>query len=265
MKSQERHKLKENDSRRRWRTRATALETRRRDHHLGLVGRRSRCSRSSAGTPGGGSRATGRATDLLASALAVYEAPVVPPAAPAPGSPAPRAAARHVPDASRRSSKRRCRSSSRPPTVSEHRRRHHRALSTPPASSPRSAATPKRSRSIRKSSRRRAARIYGAHGAARARRRAARAGQVRHRDRHLHGARAATRTSQLPLDGVLMQLGRACARAGKKEEAVRAFTRVVDEFPQSMYAGRREARARGSEEDVGASDRPRPRRTSSRT
>jgi TolA-binding protein len=42
--------------------------------------------------------------------------------------------------------------------------------------------------------------------------------------------------STLPLDGVLMKLGRAYARAGKKEEAIRSFTRVVDEFPQSAYA-----------------------------
>jgi TolA-binding protein len=42
--------------------------------------------------------------------------------------------------------------------------------------------------------------------------------------------------SQLPLDGVLMQLGHACMQAGKKDEATRAFTRVVDEFPQSLYA-----------------------------
>ena len=42
--------------------------------------------------------------------------------------------------------------------------------------------------------------------------------------------------SQLPLDGVLMQLGRAAMQAGKREEATRAFTRVVDEFPQSLYA-----------------------------
>ncbi len=42
--------------------------------------------------------------------------------------------------------------------------------------------------------------------------------------------------SQLPLDGVLMQLGRAYLQAGKKDEATRAFTRVVDEFPQSLYA-----------------------------
>jgi TolA-binding protein len=51
--------------------------------------------------------------------------------------------------------------------------------------------------------------------------------------------------SQLPLDGVLMQLGRAYLQAGKKDEATRAFTRVVDEFPQSLYAG--EAREKISE------------------
>lgn len=42
--------------------------------------------------------------------------------------------------------------------------------------------------------------------------------------------------SQLPLDGVLIQLGRAYARAGKSDEAARAFTRIVEEFPQSVYA-----------------------------
>lgn len=42
--------------------------------------------------------------------------------------------------------------------------------------------------------------------------------------------------SAVPPDGVLMELGRACARAGRKDEAARAFTRVVDEFPQSVYA-----------------------------
>jgi TolA-binding protein len=42
--------------------------------------------------------------------------------------------------------------------------------------------------------------------------------------------------SALPVDGVLMQLGRAAIAAGKSDEATRAFTRVVDEFPQSLYA-----------------------------
>jgi TolA-binding protein len=42
-------------------------------------------------------------------------------------------------------------------------------------------------------------------------------------------------TSQIPVDSVLMQLGRTYARAGKREEAVRAYNRVVEEFPQSLY------------------------------
>jgi TolA-binding protein len=42
--------------------------------------------------------------------------------------------------------------------------------------------------------------------------------------------------SQLPLDGVLMQLGRTAMDGGKTDEATRAFQRVVSEFPQSLYA-----------------------------
>ncbi len=39
----------------------------------------------------------------------------------------------------------------------------------------------------------------------------------------------------LPVDGILMQLGDAYKRAGRMPEAVRAYTRVVDEFPKSPY------------------------------
>ena len=46
---------------------------------------------------------------------------------------------------------------------------------------------------------------------------------------------AADANSGLPVDGILMQLGRAALIAGKKDDASRAFTRVVDEFPQSLY------------------------------
>jgi len=42
--------------------------------------------------------------------------------------------------------------------------------------------------------------------------------------------------SQLPVDGVLMQLGRTAMDGGKTDEATRAFQRVVNEFPQSPYA-----------------------------
>ena len=48
-------------------------------------------------------------------------------------------------------------------------------------------------------------------------------------------ALATDTNSQLPVDGVLMQLGRAAVVAGKKDDATRAFNRVVDEFPQSLY------------------------------
>jgi predicted negative regulator of RcsB-dependent stress response len=56
----------------------------------------------------------------------------------------------------------------------------------------------------------------------------------------------ATRTDgDLPVDAVLMQLGRAQSLAGKKTDALQTFRRVVDEFPQSVYLGdaRREAEA----------------------
>jgi TolA-binding protein len=45
------------------------------------------------------------------------------------------------------------------------------------------------------------------------------------------------RDGNLPLDGVLMQLARVCRKAGKVQEARAAFKRVVDEFPESGYAG----------------------------
>lgn len=52
----------------------------------------------------------------------------------------------------------------------------------------------------------------------------------------------------LPLDGVLMQLARTYAAAGKTVEAKQAFTRVADEFPQSTQAAeaRRQADALGA-------------------
>jgi TolA-binding protein len=41
--------------------------------------------------------------------------------------------------------------------------------------------------------------------------------------------------SQLPVDSVLMQLGRTYARAGRNEEAAGAYNRIISEFPQSIY------------------------------
>jgi TolA-binding protein len=46
---------------------------------------------------------------------------------------------------------------------------------------------------------------------------------------------AARKDGSLPVDAILMQLGRACLTAGKAQEAKQAFTRIVDEFPESTY------------------------------
>ena len=46
-----------------------------------------------------------------------------------------------------------------------------------------------------------------------------------------------TRTDgDLPTDAILMQLARAYVAAGKKDEAQKTFTKIVDEHPQSPYA-----------------------------
>lgn len=47
---------------------------------------------------------------------------------------------------------------------------------------------------------------------------------------------AGAANGQLPVDGVLIQLGRAYDAAGKTGEAHRTFKRVMDEFPQSPYS-----------------------------
>jgi TolA-binding protein len=44
------------------------------------------------------------------------------------------------------------------------------------------------------------------------------------------------KAADVPLDGVLMQLGRAYRLAGKNGDAKVSFQRLVDEFPQSVYA-----------------------------
>jgi len=47
---------------------------------------------------------------------------------------------------------------------------------------------------------------------------------------------SAKKEGKIPVDGVLMQLGRTYAMAGRTADALRTFQRIVDEFPQSGYA-----------------------------
>lgn len=39
----------------------------------------------------------------------------------------------------------------------------------------------------------------------------------------------------IPVDGVLMQLGRVYAKAGRRSEAQQTYTRIVQDFPDSLY------------------------------
>ncbi len=233
MKSTERHKLKENEFARSVARARDVMETRGRDLAvigvvvvvaLALVGgyawwRTSHASKANA---------------AFASALAVYESPVVPIAAPAPGSPVPVA---------------------QPGTFQTEQEKLNAAL---PKFLSVADQYPNTDAGI--AARYHAAGILAALG---------RYGEAEQRYQEVvdkAGSRIYGRTarlgladvqvaqgkfdpaiktyqelttdssSQLPVDGVLMQLGRAFAKAGRKAEAGHAFNRVIDEFPQSVYA-----------------------------
>jgi TolA-binding protein len=233
MKSQERHKLKENEFATTVQHARQAIEGRRRDITWAVVIVIALLA-SVAAYAGWRQTRTNRATELLATALAVYEAPVVPLSAPAPGSPAPvqqpgtflteqaklEAALPKFIDAADRY----------PATDAGIAARFHAAsiLST----LGRYAEAEQRYQEVVS---RAGSTLYA---------RTAKLGladtQVAQNKFDsaitIYTELSRDANSQMPMDGVLMQLGRACAKAGRKEEAVRAFTRVTDEFPQSLYA-----------------------------
>jgi TolA-binding protein len=232
MKSIERHKLKENEF-----ARSVA-------HARELVTQRQRDITAAAvalvvllAAVGGyawwRSSQEAKANAALASALAVYAAPVVPPAPPAPGSPPP------VPQ---------------PGTFQTEQAKLEASL---PKFKEAADAYPTREAGI-------TARFHeagilaalGRHAEAEQRYREvidkggstiyartaklgladAQAAQNKYDDAiALYTELSRDTTSQIPVDSVLMQLGRTYARAGKREEAVRAYNRVVEEFPQSLY------------------------------
>jgi TolA-binding protein len=234
MKSQERHKLKENEFAQAVGQARDVLANRQRDITwmvvvvvllLAGVGGYTWWRQSTAN----------RGTDLLASALAVYEAPVVPVAPPAPGSPAPvqqpgtylteqaklEAALPKFIEAADRY----------PSTPAGVAARYHAASIL--ANLGRYAEAEQRFQEVVNSA---GSSLYG---------RTARLGLAETQVAQKKFDSAITiftelsrdTNSAMPVDGVLMQLGRACALAGRKEEAVRAFTRVADEFPTSVYSG----------------------------
>ena len=232
MKSQERHKLKENEFAKTVGHARDVLESRRRDLLWGIIVVVALLASVGAYT-GWQQFRTGRATELLASALAVYEAPVVPVQEPAPGSPAP------VPQAGTYRTEQAKLEAALPKFLEAADRypssdagvtaRFHAAGIL--ATLGRFAEAEQRYQEVLA---RAGSTIYG---------RTARLGlanaQVAQQKYDnaitIYSELSRDTNSQMPLDGVLMQLGRACLKAGRKADAVTAFTRVTKEFPESMY------------------------------
>jgi len=233
MKSQERHKLKENEFARTVGHAREVLANRQRDITwavavivglLAIVGGYAWWRQSTAS----------RGTELFATALAVYEAPVVPVAAPAPGSPAPvqqpgtylteqakleAALPRFIEAADRY-----------PTTQAGIAARYHAAAIL--ATLGRFGEAEQRFQEVVA---RAGTSLYARTG--RLGLAEAQVGQKKYDNAiTIYTEMSRDTSSQMPVDGVLMRLGRACALAGRKEEAVRAFTRVTEEFPQSLYA-----------------------------
>lgn len=233
MKSTERHKLKENEFARTVAHAREVVETRSRDiATLAIVvvailvvaggylwWRHAREDKANA---------------AFASALAVYEAPVVPIAAPAPGSPVP------VPQAGTFQTERakleaalpmfQSAADQFPNTDAGIAARYHAAGIL--ASIGRYAEAEQKYKEVVDKAGRD---LYGR--TARLGMADAQVAQGRYDDAiKVYQELSADSNSQLPVDGVLMQLGRAYAKAGRKDEAARAFNRVVEEFPQSLYA-----------------------------
>jgi TolA-binding protein len=233
MKSTERHKLKENEFARSVAHARDIVETRGRDIGrlvvailvIGVVvigyswWRQSRNARASAS---------------LAQGLAIFEAPVVTPTAPAPGSPMPvqQAGTYQTEQAKFEAAlPRLMETADQYPSADAGLAARYYAASAL-ASLGRYSEAEQRFQEVADKA---GSKIYG---------RTARLGQADAQVAQgkydsaiaIYKDLATSAKDHIPADGVLMALGRASVRAGKKDEATRAFQRVIDEFPNSVYA-----------------------------
>jgi tetratricopeptide (TPR) repeat protein len=233
MKSIERHKLKQNEFARSVAHAREVVEKRRGDIAKGVIA----LVLLIAAVGGYGwwrASRSARANDLLASALAIYEMPVIPPQPPAPGSPPP------VPQAGTFQSEKEKLDASLPKFLEAANAfpdsqagitaRFHAAGIL--AALGRHAEAEQRYREVMDKA---GNGIYGR--TARLGTAEAQVAQGKYESAiTIYTELSRDINSTLPLDSILMHLARTYARAGKKEEAVRSFTRVFEEFPQSAYA-----------------------------
>jgi TolA-binding protein len=248
MKRTERHKLKENEFAKTVARVQEVVETRSRD--LALIGVVVVAVLALvAGYSWWRNSQNARANTALASALAIYEAPVVPPAKPEPGSPMP------VPQAGTYQTEQAKLEAALPrfleaadqfPSTGAGIAARFHAAGVLAALGRHSEAEQRYQETIDRAP---AGSIYA---------RTARLGlaDVQAAQGKFDEAIAVytelsrEANSPIPVDGVLMQLGRAQVRAGNREEAARTFNRIVDEFPESIYAA--DARQEMAEAGKGA-------------
>lgn len=234
MKSIERHKLKENEFARSVAQAREVIGTRSRDIAL-IAGVAAVAILLIGGYSWWRQSRDSKANTALAAAMAVYEAPVVPVAAPTPGSPVPvqqsgtflteqaklEAALPKFLEAATKY----------PSTEAGNAARYHAAGVL--ASLARYTEAEQRYQEVVDKAGRTS--IYGR--TARLGLAEAQAAQGKYDNAITIYRELSTDTNaQLPVDGILMQLGRAYMKAGKKDDAARAFNRIVEEFPQSGYA-----------------------------
>ena len=233
MKSTERHKLKENEFARSVARARDVMETRKAD-----IGRLIFAVVVIVAIVGGYSwwrqARNAKGSAALAQGLAVYEAPVMPTAAPKPGSPMPVQQAGTFPTEQAKLEAALPRlleaANQYPNTDAGIAARYYAASAL--AALGRYAEAEQQFQQVADKS---GSKIYG---------RTARLGVAEAQVAQgkydnaitIYREMSAETNAQLPADGVLMSLGRAYALAGRKDEAARAYTRIVDEFPQSPYA-----------------------------
>jgi TolA-binding protein len=233
MKSIERHKLKENEFARSVAHAQQAMAARGRDMGL-LVGVVIAALLLAGGYAWWRQSRNEKASALLAQGLAIEEAPVVTPSAPAPGSPMPVQQAGTYPTEQAKLENALPRlqqaADAYPNTDAGITARYHLAAAL--ASLGRYAEAEQRYMEVADKA---GGKLYAR--TARLGLADAQVAQGKYDDAiKIYQDLSTDKNSQLPIDGVLMQLGRAYKKAGKKNEAAHAFTRVVEEFPQSLYA-----------------------------
>jgi TolA-binding protein len=246
MKRIERHRLKENEFARSVAHARQALATHRRNLTLTVVVLLLLAAGLAGFVGWRGSRAA-HANAQLAAALAVAEAPVVPPAPPAPGSepPLPRPGTFQTEQARMEAALPKFREAAEkfPNTDAGVAARYHAAGILNVLG--RHAEAEQRYQEVISKA---GSSIYSR--TARLGLAAAQAAQGKYDSAiTIYTELSRETNAQIPIDGVLMQLGRTYAQAGRKEDAVRSFNRIVEEFPESVYA----AEARRELEDVKSS------------